>query len=166
MKFITSEEPSVHWGFLYSLNKTVLDLGCGYMGDCTPTPLYFLRDQKAKRVIGVDSDPTSCERLRALNLENFTLVEDTIDSAEKITALVAQFQPQIVKIDIEGAEALLGRIDAQAMKCVQQIAVEYHDWNTRVICDRALKDWGFPKARMIGLFNLVPTEYGVFFTYR
>lgn len=166
MKFIWDEEPSVHWNFFYCLNKTVLDLGCGYIENCTPTPLYFLRDQKAKHVVGVDCDRTSIERLRALELQNFTLIEDTIDSADKIKALMAQFQPQIVKIDIEGAEALLGKIDAETMKCVQQIAIEYHDNFTRLVSDKILREWGFPKAQMYGLFNLCPTEKGVFFTYR
>jgi SAM-dependent methyltransferase len=166
MKFIYDEEPSVHWGFFYCLNKTVLDLGCGYNAECTPTPVYFLRDQKAKHVIGVDCDKTSIQRLQALNLENFTLLEETLDSAEKIRSLLEQYSPQIVKIDIEGAEALLGRIGAETMKSVQQIAIEYHDNHTRLVVEKVLNDWGFPRPRRYGLFNLVPTEYGVFFTCR
>lgn len=42
--YIKTENPSEHWGFLPTLNETILDLGCGINNqDFTPTPIYWIQ---------------------------------------------------------------------------------------------------------------------------
>jgi hypothetical protein len=134
MKNINSEEPNVHWNFLNVKDKIVLDLGCGKFYSSVSTAEYFL-DQGAHEVIGIDLSD-----IRLPNY-NFIMRVEKIDSTEQIKDLLMEWSPDVIKCDIEGAEKYLEGIDS--LPYVEEIAIEYHDNNTKQICEKKIKDWNF-----------------------
>lgn len=138
---ITSENPKEHWGFLYVQDKVVLDLGCGINSEHTPTPWYFIQDRGAKKVIGVDSNPQSYQWFKQnYNIQNFIIFSDVIDRYEKIVFLFDYFKPQVVKMDIEGAEIYMNALNNELFDTVEQIAIEYHSFPCLVAIEGKLKE--------------------------
>ena len=141
---ITTESPDVHWGFLNVKDKTVLDLGCGINSEFTPTPWYFLQEQKAKQVIGIDANPQSYEWFKKnYVVKNFLPIMDMVDRIEKFELYLGYYKPDIVKMDIEGSEILINALNVSYLESVQQIGIEYHNLSCLISCENKLKEAGF-----------------------
>jgi hypothetical protein len=141
---ITTEHPQEHWGFLKVQGKTVVDLGCGINSEFTPTPWYFLQEQKAKKVIGVDSDKNSYDWFKQnYNVKNFIPIMDMVDRIEKFELYLGYYKPEIVKIDVEGSEIFLNALDSLYLSNVEQIGIEYHNLSCLISCEHKLTEAGF-----------------------
>lgn len=158
MKNINTEEPDVHWGFLDIKDKIVLDLGCGKWWSSISTAEWFL-NEGAKQVIGVDLSPMSIDRY------NFIMKAERIDSSEQLQTLIDEYNPDIIKCDIEGAESYFDNIDSLPEK-VKQFAVEYHDNNTKLICEKAIKRWNFENVEIYSLLGYGTERIGVINAWR
>jgi len=153
MKNIDTEEPNIHWGFLDIKDKTVLDLGCGKWWSSISTAEWFL-NEGAKQVIGVDLSPMSIDR------DNFIMKAERIDSSDQLQKLIDEFKPDIIKCDIEGAESYFDSVDS-LHEGVKQFAVEYHDNNTKLICEEAIKRWNFENVEIYSLLGYGTERIGV-----
>ena len=138
---INSESPCEHWEHLDCAGKVILDLGCGFWtqqerdsGDGTAK--YFLA-QKPKKYIGVDSNSGDISRL-SLEFPNGIFIERHISSKDDILRLLSQFNPEVIKCDIEGSECALFEIIS--IESLKEVAIETHggtdifclEWITRV----------------------------------
>lgn len=135
MKGITGEEPKEHWYFLDIKDKVVLDLGCGRWMSSISTAEWFL-NEGAKQVIGVE--------LANMNLNNdrFVMEIQRIGSSEQLEDLFNKYKPDIIKCDIEGAEIYFDNIESIPEE-IRQFAVEYHNADTKKVCEQALERWNF-----------------------
>jgi len=90
-----------HWGYVDYVGKTVLDLGA----DKGSTTVYFLNNG-AKRVIAVEGNPELYQELERIFVGNPNVIyyPIRISCGEDIDKLLQGYKPDIVKVDIEGAE--------------------------------------------------------------
>jgi hypothetical protein len=102
-----------HWNYLSFSEKTVLDLGADYGS----TADYFLR-HGANAVIAVDGNKVYADKFRQLlgNNKRIVYVNKWIGSGTDIDLLIAEFSPDIVKVDIEGNEKLLLDVNVGRVK--------------------------------------------------
>lgn len=104
--------------------KRVLDLGCAAFGaaHALSTPEFFM-EQGAESVVGIDM---TLDNLQHIVDPNITLIQVQIDTTEEIANLYKRFSPEVVKCDIEGAEAHLFALPEPIFKTVDEYAVETH----------------------------------------
>jgi hypothetical protein len=154
---INSEEPAEHWSFLDVKNKIVLDLGCGKFYSSISTAQWFL-DKEAKLVIAVDlqKEPINDERLIPYAV--------AISKKEDLEYFL-KYNPEIIKCDIEGAEKFFNEI-IQLPDSVTNFAVEYHDNDLKIICENAIKRWGFENTKIYQLFNENIDRVGVLHAWK
>jgi hypothetical protein len=163
---INSEHPDVHWGFLNVKDKMVLDLGCGINSEHTPTPWYFINEKKAKYVVGVDSDNNSYQWFKQnFIVKNFIPIMDMVDRWEKIRMYIDYWQPEVIKMDIEGAEIYMNAVDASHFKGVKEIGIEYHNLSCLLSCENKLKEAGF-KLNYYKFEHLDIDYQGVLYAYK
>lgn len=156
-KVINSEEPKEHWSFLKPQGKIVLDLGCGKFYSSISTAQWFL-DEGAAKVIGVDISKEPIEDQR------FTPYAKPINSKKDLEYFL-YYTPDIIKCDIEGAEKYFEEINALP-SCVRQFAVEYHDAETKRICESCFEKWGFTNVELYQLFNENTDRIGVYHAWK
>jgi len=142
------EDYDDHWNFTSFENKIILDLGADYGS----TAYYFLK-KGAKKVIAVEDNPKLYELLK-LNFKNeqrVITIQTLINNAKQIEDLIIKYNPDIVKVDIEGEEINILQVD---VKKVKEWLIETHsDKNYN-----ALYEW----FRKNG-FNIKTFEYGINF---
>lgn len=127
-KLITDEDPFVHWADIDVQDKTILDLGAGDFGrigsqDYLSTPEYWLSIGAAK-VVAVDNVEQDLEKYQDARIENVLI---TLEKPNDIESLISQFNPDLIKCDIEGWESLLFDMDPKYVQLVQGYAVETHN---------------------------------------
>jgi hypothetical protein len=152
IKKITSEEPKDHWMFLNAKGKIVLDLGCGKFYSSISTAQWFLNEE-ANIVIGVDLGKEDIQDDRFINYAK------AINSTSDIQFFL-NFKPDLIKCDIEGAEKYFK--DIKLPSSVNQIGVEYHDAETKQVCEDLFKKWGFDNVELYQLFNESTDRIGVY----
>jgi hypothetical protein len=156
MKKITSEEPIEHWSFLNFKNKIVLDLGCGRFYSSISTAEWFL-NEGASLVIGVDLSKENIEN------EKFIPYAKAINSCSDIEYFL-KYKPNVIKCDIEGAEKYLKDIVLDSS--VTQIGIEYHDAETKKICEDFFKKWQFHNVELYQLFDESTDRIGVYYAQK
>ena len=168
MKNIPTEDPKHHWSFLNVKDKLVLDMGCSfYEAYYNPGMLssaeWFI-ENGATQVIGFDGDPEEVTKYNIVykndpRYEIFQLWLDTPDHIKKLL----EFNPQVIKCDIEGAEINFLPITKEEMDCVEEIAFEYHDIATREMCEKKLPEWGFDYIEQFSILDRHPDNQGVYY---
>lgn len=120
---ISGEDYDKHWNYVSFDGKTVLDLGADYGS----TADYFLF-HKAERVIAVEGDKELACKLRRnfKNDKRVICIEKWIGSGKDISQLIERFQPNIVKVDIEGEEKCLLDINVETLLKVKEWLIETH----------------------------------------
>lgn len=113
-----------HWGYLNYKGKIVLDLGCDWGSSC-----YYFIDEGAKFVIGIDCNKEYIQKGLENKIENSPLIlkEEFIDSADKIEKLIEEYKPDIVKVDIEGAEKYILDMNPNVILKVKEWIIEIHE---------------------------------------
>ena len=154
MMYITSEEPINHWGFIDFKDKIVLDLGCGKFHSSISTYEWFLQNG-AKQVIGVDLGNETSENI------NFIYSGGSIDSKERLLNLINEYNPQIIKCDIEGAEIHFE--DINNLNTVKEFAIEYHSADLKNMLFYKFAIWGFDYIEEIQLMDCNIKEQGVLY---
>ena len=154
---INSEEPKEHWSFLNPKGKIVLDLGCGKFYSSISTAQWFL-DEGATKVIGVDINKEPIED------ERFVPYAKAVSSKKDLEDFLYH-TPEIIKCDIEGAEKYFEDIHSLPSS-VRQFAVEYHDAETKRICESQLEKWGFKHIELYQLFNENTDRIGVYHAWK
>lgn len=122
------EDPKVHWPNVDVKDRVVLDLGAGDFGRCgslewPSTGDYWLQ-QGAKHVIAVDREERDLDHYRGR--DGVTAVARDIDSADAIVDLLLEHVPDVVKVDIEGAEAHFLHVEPDIFRIPRAYAFETH----------------------------------------
>lgn len=142
-KIIHSENPLEHWSDIQDLNdKTVLDLGCGWLWQpFDSTTEYFLK-RGASKIIGID---VTCEEVTILQQKypDHTFICRGIETAEDLRSLLVAYRPQFIKMDIEGKETVLQDISLEDFSSVEEVAVEYHNPDCKRILEHKLQEFSF-----------------------
>ena len=154
MIHITSEEPINHWGFIDFKDKIVLDLGCGKFHSSISTYEWFLQNG-AKQVIGVDLGNETSENI------NFIYSAGGIDSKERLLKLINEYNPEVIKSDIEGAEIHFK--DIENLHNVKEFAIEYHSADLKNMLLDKFVTWGFDSIEEIHLMDCNIAEQGVLY---
>ena len=167
MKNINSEHPHIHWSFLDVKDKIVLDMGCSFY-DATYNPnmlssAEWFVNNNAKVVIGFDANLYEINKYNTVYRNNpkYKIFQLFIDSKEKIKNLL-NYKPQIIKCDIEGGEIYFKDITKDEMDFVEQIGIEYHDEETKKMCEVKLSEWGFDFIEQYSLMDIDTNIQGVF----
>jgi predicted RNA methylase len=115
---------NAHWNYFSFKDKIVLDLGADY-----GSTAYFFCKKGASRVIAVEGNRDYFVRLQEYALKYLYIVpiELMVDSEEDITQLISKYSPDIVKVDIEGAERLLLICPLGCLTMVDQWLIETHE---------------------------------------
>jgi hypothetical protein len=161
MKKIESENPEQHWGFLNVSNKVVLDMGCSFWdsgkgNNWLSSTEYFVK-QGAKKVIGFDEDQKEIDKYNELYGGNkvYHIFKLSLRHSNDLQRLLDLHKPEVIKCDIEGSEILF--LDIEKLEGVEQIAIEYHDNETKKMCEKMLPSWGFKNIELYKLHHH-PTE--------
>ena len=148
---IRSEEPIDHWGFLDIKGKTILDLGCGKFSSTISTADWFLLNGAAK-VIGVDMGSNEY-------LDDVHYIQMCIDSKEKLQTLIRDYEPQIIKADIEGAEIYFNELSSLGNTI--ELAIEYHSGELKEIVLNVIERHGFRVENIYQLNDIELERMGV-----
>ena len=121
---MTNENFDEHWGYLNYVEKTILDIGA----DIGSTAQYFL-NCGATHVYAVEGDDDYFEQLE-LNadiLGSITPFLLYVETPEDYCSLITRLRPDVVKIDIEGAEEHLLGVFNMILQTVPEYIIETHD---------------------------------------
>jgi hypothetical protein len=164
---IDSEKSSVHWKYLNVTGKIVLDLGCGLwdvndMQECSP--VYF-KNKGAKKIIGADLNAGDINILKEYFDEHFKgdgseFLVKAITTASDMLELIAKYQIQSIKCDIEGFEKVMFNIDKSLINNITDISVEYHTNILFLNLVNTFNNWGFTIINH-SVFTYAPQGMGV-----
>jgi len=120
------------WGFLDVEGKVVLDLGADYGS----TAAFFL-NKGAVKVICVESYENDYGRLAILARSNprIEAFENHLSDAGDFEKYVGLYQPDVCKIDVEGAEAHLLNVRPCVLRRVGQFGIEIHNLANSIQCN-------------------------------
>jgi len=142
-KVVHSENPLEHWSDIKDVEgKVVLDLGCGWLFQPHESTPEYLINRGASKVVGVDVACGEIEQLKEKYPEH-VFVCKAVTSVESLLELLVEYQPSVIKMDIEGHEAHMQYITAEQFSCVEEIAVEYHNPECKRILTEKLDEFGF-----------------------
>lgn len=141
------------WGFVSYKNKVVLDLGADYGS----TAYYFLK-RGAKKVIAVEGE----EYLASKLLHNYgrdsrvKCIYKWIGSPNDLEKLI-RLKPDMVKVDIEGAEIHIAKVSTELLLSVKEWVIEVHE---KEVYEELLKL--FLRLK----FNVIPVDYELIGVYK
>ena len=142
-KVVHSENPLEHWSDLKEVeNKVVLDLGCGWLFQPHESTPEYLLNRGASKVIGVDVACSEIEQLKEKYPDHIFICK-AITGVESLLELLSEYQPAVIKMDIEGHEAHIQHITSEQFSCVEEVAIEYHNHECKRILTEKLEEFGF-----------------------
>jgi len=116
-----------HWGISDKLisykDKIVLDLGA----DIGSTAIFFLK-YGAKKVIAVEGDEDKGKQLINSYQASKTVIPLVIflTDPKQLERLIVLYKPDVIKVDIEGAEMLILEVDRKIVASVREWLIEAH----------------------------------------
>lgn len=166
-KVVNSENPLEHWSDIQNVDgKVILDLGCGWINQGhSSTPEYFIL-RGASKIIGVDINQQEIEVLKTLYPEHIFIIQ-MINSSDDFDKLFNTYKPDVVKMDIEGAEVHLKDVSKTSFDSIKEFAIEYHSPECKkVIVDKfqelrfqivSLNNFGYyqPDPNIMGIIHAV-----------
>lgn len=159
-KVVNSEDPQEHWSDIEDVHgKIVLDLGCGWLFQPhESTPEYFI-NRGASTVVGVDAACGEIDELKQ-KYPNHIFVCKMIQNEDDIAELLHEYKPNIVKMDIEGYESVISKMQKSDFDSVCEIAIEYHNPTCKSILDKYLPIFGF-EIKNVNQFGWFVTDTNV-----
>ena len=139
------EDYNSHWGFTDFKGKAVLDLGADY-----GSTAWFFLNKGAKSVVAVEGDPGRAKTLATNSVKyGFSSFEETISSPKDIERFLENYQFDVAKVDIEGAEANLLNCKNELLEKVPLWMIESHSDVLTLSISRRFEELGFnvKKAR-------------------
>ena len=128
VKTFQNEEPHLHWPGVNVQDRTVLDLGAGDFGRVGEQPYPATADywiaNGATKVVAVDMEERDLENYTDPRIEKVVM---SISGPDDISSLIQRHQPDLVKSDIEGAEAYLFNVPSDILKIPKAYAIETHN---------------------------------------
>lgn len=159
-KIVHSENPLEHWSDIENLEgKIVLDLGCGWINSGhASTPEYFI-SRGASKIVGVD---ISCDEIQKLSelYPSHTFICKSINSAEDFSSLIKEHHPQVIKMDVEGAEIHLEKVPNEVFSSVEEFAIEYHNPECKKAVMEKFAELGF-KITAVNNFGYFCTDSNI-----
>ena len=125
------EDYESDWGLLDVEGRVVLDIGADYGS----TAAFFL-NKGAVKVICVESYDNDYAALAELakGEPRIEAIHRHVASSVDFETLVVTYQPDVVKIDCEGCEALLLGVRPCVLRRVEQFGIELHNEATSIQC--------------------------------
>jgi len=144
---IQSENSQHHWPYLNTKNHLVLDLGCGRHDTSDihqSSPIYF-GDNGAIKVIAIDARESEIDYFNSQNpnTEKYTFIHMFINTADDIKNLIKEYNPTVIKCDIEEYETVFYDISKDDMKNIVEFGLEYHTLDILEKMTKKIEDWGF-----------------------
>lgn len=125
------EDYEADWGFLDVKGQVVLDIGADYGS----TAAFFL-NKGAVKVICVESYDNDYAALAELAKKEprIEAIHKHISSSVHFETFIVTYQPDVVKIDIEGGEAYLLDIRPCVARRVREYGIELHNEANSIQC--------------------------------
>ena len=163
---ILSEKSEHHWPFLNTEGSILLDLGCGrHDTPNLPDTTSVYLGEKALRVISIDASQVEIDffNTSGLDSDKFTFICKRIESKDDILSLITEYNPTVIKCDIEEYEMNFYDITKEEMSNVVEVAIEYHNLDIRSRIIEKMNEWGFT-IHSEGKFGFVDApQMGVLF---
>jgi hypothetical protein len=144
---IVSENSEHHWPYLNTLNKNLLDLGCGRHDthDLSQSSPIYLGEKGAKKVIAVDANGGEIEYFNQNNPDprKYTFICKTINTPDDIKSLIREYNIEVLKIDIEGYETNLYDFTKEDFVNINDLGIEYHSYEILNNITKKIEEWGF-----------------------
>lgn len=165
-KDVSTEQPSEHWGFIECENQVALDLGCGrwetieYRDPSWPTTPEHLIQCGASHVYAFDIDPKEIEWYTA-NVTpkmNVTAIHKHITNVEDIRHMLREYQPTVVKCDIEGAESVFLELTDEEFTQIKMYALETHSDHLYELFVNQFNRLGYTIIATINLVHAPPMK--------
>ena len=129
-----TEHPKEHWEFIECNGQVAVDLGCGrwekveHREPDWPTTPEWLAQRGASHVYAFDIDPEEIVWYNTnIDINNpITTIHKGINSVEDVRWIMNEYNPKIVKSDIEGAESYILELTDEEFSKVDLWAVETH----------------------------------------
>jgi hypothetical protein len=132
---VDNENPNEHWQYVNVSDRVVLDLGCGRWEhverrdpNWPTTPEYF-KQNGAKKVVAVDCDINEINWYNSVFSEEssyYDFILSHIHSSNDFSSLILKYQPNCVKVDIEGMECHLVDVPDDIFRSVEEYYIETH----------------------------------------
>lgn len=158
---VNNENPNEHWQFVSVTNRIVLDLGCGRWEhvehrnpNCSTTPEFF-KQRGATHVVAIDCDPREINWFNSKfsKEENYEFILGCINSANDFSDLILRYNPNCVKIDIEGAESNIIHMSNYIFSKVDEYYIETHNQQLYESCTSKLTLCGYQITNIIDLVH-------------
>jgi hypothetical protein len=120
---VNGEDYEKHWNYVDFKDKVVLDLGADH-----GSTVSFFFQKGAKKVIAVEGDLNEFKKLQYIfgNDKDVTCILLWIDTPGHFIDLFTKYNPDIVKIDIEGNEKFLLDIPQEVFRSIKEYLIEIH----------------------------------------
>ena len=120
---VDGEDYEKHWNFTDFKDKVILDIGA----DHGSTASFFVK-KGAKKIIAVEGNPNQYKQLEYIfgSDPDVTCVFLWIDKPIHFISLFQKYNPDIVKIDIEGNESYLLQIPKEIFRMIKVYLIEIH----------------------------------------
>jgi hypothetical protein len=144
---IISENSEHHWPYLNTKNEILLDLGCGRhdTSDLYQSSAVYLGEKGATKVIAIDGNSSEIDYFNSTNLDKtkYTFLHRTILSSGDVLSLIKEYNPTVIKCDIEGYETSFYDITKKEMNNIVEFGLEYHTLDILEKMTQKIQEWGF-----------------------
>ena len=131
MRYFDKEDPNFHYplDLINVTDKTVLDLGCGSLGDLASiqdyisTPEYFLK-HGAKKIIGIEIANSDIEYLTSKIDSSKGLF---MQPEKSVADLIQEYGIEVIKCDNEGGETELFSLPTEKFRLIEEYYIETHN---------------------------------------
>lgn len=161
-----SEKPSLHWKYMECSGKVVVDLGCGrwekveYRDPSWPTTPEYLIELGASKVYAIDTDPIEIEwyTSNVSPKSNVVALNKNINSVSTLRDVLNEYQPKVVKCDIEGYESTFLELTDEEFCKIEMYGLETHSDHLYNLFVEKFQKLGYDIIATINLVHAPPMK--------